>query len=414
MERVVIVGASLAGVNAAKAIRRSGFDGEVVVLDRQSHSPYDRPPLSKDFLTGDGNEASLALRAANELDVDWWSDSTALGLDVKTQRITVAQAADSQELTYDGLVIANGAEPRALPGVTDGPLLGNVFELRTLDDARAIRAAMFQIGRPSDRMLVCGAGFIGAEVAASARQLGFEVILIDLAEAPLERVLPRDAGMLIAKLHRSHGVDVRLGTGVESVSKSGAELSATLSDGSTEPVDIVVVGIGVIPATDWLASSGLELANGVRVDEQCVAGPNIVAAGDIAMWPNRRFGGKLMRIEQWDNAVEMGAFAGRRLVDVLAGRTTEDVFEPVPWFWSDQFDRKIQLAGVVSETSEIVQGSYTKHRFVEIFAEGSRLCGALAWNRPRHAIMARQLIANGASMAEAREKLAPPPPSAQS
>jgi len=408
--RVVVVGASLAGVNAARAIRRHGFDGQIVVLDRQPHSPYDRPPLSKTFLTGDGDEASLSLRLANELDVDWWPNSIAEHLDVSRQCVAVSQPSKTLELAYDGLVVANGAEPRSLPGVSDGALVGRkVFELRTLDDARALRTAMVQAAQRKGRVVVCGAGFIGAEVAASGRQLGLSVTLVDIGAAPLERVLPSDAGMLVAALHQTHGVDVRLGTGLEEVSESGSELSVSFSDGSVEMVDIVVVGIGVVPSTGWLVGSGLTLENGVRVDAQCVAGPNIVAAGDIAEWPNTRFGGKLMRVEQWDNAVEMGSFAGRRLVDLLDGRSTEAVFAPVPWFWSDQFDRKIQLAGVVSQSSEIVQGSYSEQRFVEIFADGPKLCGALAWNRPRHAIMARQLIVDGATISEARERLAPPP-----
>lgn len=410
MARVVIIGASLAGTQAAQTMRRAGFEGDLVMIGDEPHLPYDRPPLSKNYLTDDEpDEEKLRLRAAADpeaLGVDWRLGRSAVSLDPEAKTVTLD---DGEELGYDGAIIATGASPRRLPG---SDALAGVAELRTLDDARALRAAL--LDGPS-RVAVCGAGFIGAEVAASVRQRGIDVTLIDAAPAPLDRVLDRSAGMAVADLHRSHGVDVRLGVGVERfepASDDAARVGAVvLSDGLSVEADLVVVGIGVIPNTGWLDGSRLTVDNGIVVDETCLAAPGLVACGDVARWPNRRFGGRLMRIEQWDNAVDMGMYAGKRLLAELGhGDTTvEDlgVYEPVPWFWSDQYDRKIQLAGVTAERHEIVQGTIEEGRFVQAYADDhGLLIGALCWNRPRQAIVARQMIAGGETMEQARERLA--------
>jgi 3-phenylpropionate/trans-cinnamate dioxygenase ferredoxin reductase component len=277
-----------------------------------------------------------------------------------------------------------------------------VFVLRTVDDAVALRAALD--GRPR-RVVVVGAGFIGGEVAATARQRGLDVTLIEAAPAPLARVLDADAGLAVAELHRAHGVDVRLGVGVAGLVGDGRVEGVALADGTTVEADVVVVGIGVEPCTDWLVGSGLALDDGVVCDETCLAAPGVVAAGDVCRWPHRRLGGRLLRVEQWDNAVEQGGYVARRLLAGAAGEQIEP-FEPVPWFWSDQYDRKIQLAGVPGPQRAVVHGSLAEQRFVQLYGDRDRLVGVLAWNRPRHAVQGRQLIADGASVDDARAALA--------
>ncbi len=424
--RVVIVGASLAGMQAAQTMRRSGFDGEIVMVGAESHYPYDRPPLSKQFLAGNWDEEKLTLRGAvdpTEHDLTWMLGQPATGLDLANRDIAIGD----ERVAYDGLIIATGATPRALPGVD----LEGVHVLRTLDDARSLRTDLAQgeVVQPR-RVCVIGAGFIGAEVAATAQQLGHQVTMVEAAEAPLARVLDLETGMAIAELHRSNGVDVRLGVGVEAIRGDGGEdgrvNQVVLSDGTTIETDVVVVGIGVIPSTEWLAESGLELDNGIVCDNTCLAAPGVVVAGDIARWPNQRYGNKMMRVEQWDNAIEQGAYAGKRLLawlnqadsdqadsdqtvsdQVPADHSDIEPYAPVPWFWSDQYDRKIQLAGVPSKTAELVHGSLEERRFVQIYADADgAFVGAVAWNRPRHAIKARQLLIRGRTLDEAREELA--------
>ena len=407
MTTVVVVGASLAGVQATQVLRREGFDGRLVVVGQESHRPYDRPPLSKEYLTApEPDEERLLLRATADpeaLDLDWRLGRRATALSTDDRTVVLD---DGEELGWDGLVVATGARPRRLPGqgADDGSgLQPGLHELRTLDDARGLRAA---IDGGARRLVVCGAGFIGAEVAASARQRGLEVTLIDAAPIPMDRVLDAAAGMAVADLHRSHGVDVRLGVKVVGLEASAdGTRSVTLDDGSELTADAVVVGVGVIPNSEWLEGSGLTVDDGLVTDASTLAGAGVVAAGDVARWPNRRFGGRMMRVEQWDNAIDMGAHAARRLLVELDGGEPAS-FEPVPWFWSDQYDRKMQLAGLIGSTAEVVQGSMAEGRFVQLYGDDEgRLCGALCWNRPRQAIQARQLVAEGESIDVARERL---------
>ena len=406
MTTLVVAGASLAGVQAAQVLRRQGFDGRLVMVGDESHRPYDRPPLSKEYLTAETpDEDRLLLRATADpdaLDLEWRLGRRASALTLADRTLVLD---DGEELTWDGLVVATGARPRRLPGQTsdDGSLRPGLHELRTLDDARRLRAA---IDGGATRLVVCGAGFIGAEVAASARQRGLEVTLVDAAPVPMDRVLDNEAGQAVADLHRSNGVDVRLGVKVVGLdTPSTGAASVALDDGSELVADAVVIGIGVMPNAEWLDGSGLTIDDGLVADETSLAGPGVVTAGDVARWPNPRFGGRMMRVEQWDNAIDMGGHAARRLLAELAGDEPSP-FEPVPWFWSDQYDRKIQLAGLVGPTTEVVQGSMAEGRFVQLYADDDgRFCGALCWNRPRQAIQARQLVAEGESIDVARERL---------
>ncbi len=419
MKTIVVVGASLAGTHAAAAIRKSGFDQELVIIGREPHRPYDRPPLSKEFLTGGGDEARLPLPAAAEdrLEATWRIDVDALSLDVDARSIELS---DGSLLAFDGLVIASGASARSLPSAVtvtsvDGldnrdPSPGGVVTLRTLDDARRLRDLL--VGEPKS-VVVCGAGFIGAEVAASAHQMGLDVTVVDVAAAPLSRVLDVSIGHALCRFFEQQGVTMLMGEAIDVVETSGGGVSSVvLSSARRLQADVLVVGIGALPETGWLEGSGLDLGSGpgsgVVVDQFCRAGEAIVAAGDVASWPNRLFGGRMMRVEQWDNAVEMGQYAGRSLVAAMQGTQPDEPYQPVPWFWSDQFDRKIQLAGVVSPDWHDTVGSPDDDRFVRaFFDDDTHLCGVLAWNRPRQAIIGRQLVAAGTNRAEALERLTP-------
>ena len=272
--------------------------------------------------------------------------------------------------------------------------------LRSLDDARALKAAL-EAG-PA-RVVVVGCGFIGAEVAASARERGLDVTIVEAAAAPLGRVLDEAAGMAIADLHRGHGVDVRLGTGVERVVADGGSVTAVeLSGGDTLPTTVVVVGIGVVPNTEWLTSSGLTLDDGVVTDVRCVAAPGVVAVGDVARWPSGRLGGRT------DTGGAVGTTRSRWATTARSSSSGSPTvpYDPVAWFWSDQYDRKIQLAGVAGPVAEVVQGSIAEQRFVQLYLDSDgRPTGALCWNRPRQAILARQHLATGASADELRSAL---------
>jgi 3-phenylpropionate/trans-cinnamate dioxygenase ferredoxin reductase subunit len=269
--------------------------------------------------------------------------------------------------------------------------------LRELDDALALREMLH--ARP--KVVVIGAGFIGAEVAATCRQRGLDVTLLEMLPQPMVRGLGSELGSVIAAVHRDHGVDLRLGVTVESIDGDGEGQvqSVRLGDGSRVDADVVVVGVGVVPATSWLESSGLAIDNGVVCDPSCLAAPNIVAAGDVARFPNELFDGQLMRLEHWTNATEQGVHAARRLLGHL------DAFAPVPFVWSDQYDRKIQTVGVVSPDADlhVAHGTLADRQFVALFGKGGRIVGALGFNRARNVMQYRRLISERASWETALE-----------
>ena len=384
LEQIVVVGASLAGLRAAEELRLRGYSGTISLVGDEPHRPYERPPLSKQVLAGSKPPESTALSVVHgtldDLDLDWRLGQSATGLDLDERAVLLG---GGERLPFDGLVIATGASPKRLPG-TDH--LDGVHTLRTLDDCLAIRAALDAAPR---RVAVVGAGFIGAEVAATCRGRGIDVSLIEALPVPLERGLGPEMGSVVADVHRDHGVDVRLGVGVVLIEGGDRVERIRLTDGVVLDIDLVVIGIGVSPNTDWLDGSGLTIDNGVVCDATCTAAPGVVAAGDVARWPNIRFD-EAMRVEHWDNAIAMGTHAAQSL---LAGDAAQP-FDPIPWFWSDQYDRKIQLAGRAAPDDhvEVVSGSVEDRRFVAFYGRDGRVVGVLGMNQPAKVMRWRSLV----------------------
>ncbi len=379
MERgVVVVGASLAGLRAVETLRTEGFDGPVTLVGAEDHLPYDRPPLSKKVLSGEWEPDRIALRRDGGLDalgLDARLGVRAVGLDVAEQ---IVRLSDGSVATYDALVIATGSEVRRLPGQ---PELEGLHVLRTLDDSLALRAALTH-GSP--RVVVVGAGFIGSEVAATAHGLGCAVTVVEALPVPLVRALGAEMGAACAALHRDHGVDLRLGVGVEGFDGRDRVEGVRLTDGAVVPADVVVVGVGVAPATGWLEGSGLALRDGVVCDASLAAGPpGVYAAGDVCRWPNELFGEE-MRVEHWTNAAEQGAHAARAIVASAAGNRPSP-YAPVPFFWSDQYGLKLQFLGRAAPDDEVrvVEGSTEDHGFVALYGRAGRLRGVFGMARPK-------------------------------
>ena len=401
MRTVVVVGASLAGLRATETLRREGFDGRVVLVGAEAHFPYDRPPLSKQLLAGEWEPEDLALRRApyDELEIELRLGVRATALDAPGRVLTLD---DGESLAFDGALLATGAAPRVLPGMPD---LDGIFLLRTVDDALELRSRL----DAGPRVVVVGAGFIGSEVAATCRMRGLQVTVLEALPAPLVRGLGPVLGMVCGELHRDHGVDLRLGVGVAAIEGDGRVERVRLDDGTTVDADVVVVGVGVVPVTDWLEGSGLVLDNGIVCDETLLAAPGIVAAGDVARWPNRRFDGEMMRLEHWTNAAEQGVAAAKRLLfDFRPAVDGEmpDAYSPVPFVWSDQYDRKIQSVGHFrgDDEMEVVYGSLEERRFVAVFGRNERLVGALGFSMPAKVMQYRKMIEERATFADALER----------
>ena len=403
----VIVGASLAGINAARTLRLQGHTGSIIVVDADSERPYDRPPLSKQMLTGEWEPEKILLPAGKEdLDLEFRLGVRAKAVDLAARQITLEGADGTVANTaFDSLIIASGASARRLP---DTAGIAGVHVVRTLADSLALRA---ELEAGPSRVVVIGAGFIGAEVASSCRKRGIEVTLVEAMPLPLERILGAEMGRVCAQVHIENSVDLRLGTGVlqlETEIVDGVEkvVGVALTDGTSVATEVVVVGIGVTLNVDWLEGSGLTLDDGVVCDNTLLAAPGVVAAGDIARYPSARFG-RMLRVEHWETAIAGGEAAARRLLAEASGETPV-VFDPIPWFWSDQYDRKIQLAGrpMPTDTCVVVHGSTDEFRFVALYGDGDRLTGVLGMNRPRHVVQLRALFEEGASFSEACERAA--------
>ncbi len=392
MNSVVIVGASLAGIRCAGSLRRSGFEGSITLVGDEAHRPYDRPPLSKQYLNGDWDVDRLQLVKPDmwdDLDLALHTSNPAVRLDVGTTSVALA---DGSVVSGDAIVLATGARPRTL---ARSDALAGVHVLRTLDDASALRS---ELEGEAKNVVVIGAGFIGAEAAATAHLAGHKVTIIEAGAVPMERGLGPVIGTICGDLHREEGVDLRLSTGVRSLLGDNAIAGVELDDGSVLAADVVVIGIGVVPNTEWLDDSGLTIDNGIVANEFCEAAPNIYVAGDVARWTNPMFDGELMRVEHWENAVEQGNYVGRR----IAGTETE-AFAPVPWFWSDQYSYKIQLAGrpLGTDDMKIIDGTIEEKRFAAIFGRNGMLTGVFGLNRPKHVMQYRMQMTQGATWDDA-------------
>ncbi|CAM3609664.1 NAD(P)/FAD-dependent oxidoreductase [Smaragdicoccus niigatensis] len=366
--RLVVVGASLAGLRAVEAARKSGFDGQITLVGSEEHLPYDRPPLSKAYLD-DAEPPTVEFRdevtLRGELAVELELGIAATGLDTDSRVIALA---DGRELTYDALVIATGATARRLPG-TDS--LVGVHALRTLDDAAQIRAAL----NAGARTVVIGAGFIGSEIASGARKRGLPVTVIEALPTPLIRAVGEEMGSRLARLHVENGTELRCGAGVERLEGNGRVELVVLSDGTKIRADLVVVGIGAVPATDWLRGSGLRIDNGIVCDENLWTGtPGVYAAGDVANWHNPLFG-RRMRLEHWTSAAQQGASAARNALNPDAAKP----YSTVPYFWSDWYGSRIQFVGS-PDADEIVTIEDRGDRLTALYRAGDRLSGALTLN----------------------------------
>jgi NADPH-dependent 2,4-dienoyl-CoA reductase/sulfur reductase-like enzyme len=394
-DRIVIVGASLAGLRAAESLRLHGHDGPIVIVGDERHLPYDRPPLSKQVLTGRITAEATALPIPADLGAEWVLGTAAVGVDLGRRRVKLAGGDD---LAWDGLVIATGAHPRHLPWAPPGP---GIHYLRTLDDAVALRADL----TASQGLVVIGAGFIGLEVATSAAALGVPTVVLEALLVPLERALGPEVGRAVMDWHRAKGVDLRTGVAVRSLAGVGAAApggrprAVILADGTAIEADTVVVGIGVAPATGWLEGSGIDLADGVRCDSslRALSGgrplPEVVAAGDVARWDHPDYG-EAVRVEHWTNATEAGEAAALTLLGKGPGP-----FTPVPYFWSDQHGVKLQFVGraAAGDDTLLLEGSFAEDRLLLAYGRAGRLVGALGVRRPARVMALQRMIGEGSA-----------------
>ncbi|MFF9031576.1 NAD(P)/FAD-dependent oxidoreductase [Streptomyces iakyrus] len=385
MRTVAVVGASLAGLSAARSLRKQGYDGRLVVIGEELHRPYDRPPLSKEFLAGGIGEADLALEPDDEdLQAEWLLGARAAGLGTTPRAVRLS---DGREVRADGIVIATGASARTLPGM-DG--LAGVHTLRTLDDARALRDELARGGR----LVVIGGGFIGAEVASTARALGLDVTIVEAAPTPLAGPLGATMGGIVSGLHADHGVRLLCGVGVKGLSGETRVDAVLMEDGRSIPADIVVVGVGARPCVDWLAGSGVELDDGVKCGADgrtSLAG--VVAVGDCASWYDPR-AGTHRRVEHWTGARERPDAAVAALLSW--GESEPGVPRP-PYFWSDQYGVKIQFAGNASRADSVTieEGAADDRDVLAVYRRAGRPVAVLGMNQPRLFMRWRkQLAAN--------------------
>jgi len=399
ISRLVIVGASLAGLRAAQAARKAGFDGELVMVGEERHLPYTRPPLSKELLAGEHSVDQVHL-PCDTLDAEWRLGVPAASLDRARRRVVLA---DGDEVAYDRLILATGSRARRWPGA--GAELDGVHVLRNVDDSVALRAAFAH--RP--RVAIVGAGFIGCEVAQTARKDDLAVTLIDIAATPMLPLGP-ELGEWCADLHRDHGVDLRLGTGVAGLLGDGRVEAVELASGELVAADVVVIGLGALPNTDWLTGSGLQVDPGLACHATltAVGDPDILGAGDIVSWPHPLAGGETLRIEHWTVAAEQGQLAGR---NALVASDERKPYDAPPYFWSDQYDAKIQSLGLPAraERLELLESTRDRARVVYAGERDGRLIGIVAINAARRLGSYRVALAHPPVFEELRATVAADP-----
>jgi 3-phenylpropionate/trans-cinnamate dioxygenase ferredoxin reductase subunit len=377
-----IVGANLAGGRAAESLRERGFEGRIVLIGAEPDRPYERPPLSKPaFTRGETPPEKVYLRPPeyydeNRIELRLGARATALDPRARTVHLLGGEA-----LSYDKLLIATGTGVRRLsvPGVD----LAGVHYLRTIRDAEAIGADLAR----AQRVVVIGAGFIGAEMAATARVLGKDVTLLEMLPVPLGRALGTEMGQLCGAIHRDHGTDLRLGVTITALRGSGRVEEVVLGDGTSIPADLVVVGVGVAPNVDWLEGSGIALENGVVVNEQTESSlPDVYAAGDVANWPNPLLGHRL-RVEHYDNAQNQALHAAGAMLGA------SEQYAPVPYFWSDQYELTLQYVGHAAGGETLaIRGDVEKRSFTAFYVDGDRVQAAFLVDRPREMLPTRRIL----------------------
>jgi 3-phenylpropionate/trans-cinnamate dioxygenase ferredoxin reductase component len=365
----VIVGASLAGAKAAETLREEGFDGRVVLVGTEEERPYERPPLSKDYLRGEAGREKVYVHDEGfyaEHDIELRLGRTALSLDTANTRLELD---DGEQLSYDRLLLTTGAEPRRLS--VPGAELDGVFYLRSVRDSDALRERLDHGGA----VVVVGAGWIGAEVAASARQRGLDVTLVEPASVPLERVLGKEIGAIYRDIHADHGVRMLMGTGVEAFEGDGAVERVRTSDGRIVDCDFVVVGVGVQPRTALAAEAGLAICNGVLVDEWLRAtAPSVFAAGDVAN-AQHPFYGEPIRVEHWANALNQAPAAARNMLGQSAS------YDRLPYFFSDQYDVGMEYSGLARGCDRVVlRGDPAEREFVAFWMFEDRVMAGMNVN----------------------------------
>lgn len=394
-ERLVVVGASLAGLRAVEGARKAGFEGWITLIGAEQHLPYDRPPLSKAYLEDSGEEPEpTTFRAEeflrDELGVELLLGKAATGLDVARKVVQVGNSA----VGYDGAVLATGAAARHLPG---SEYLRGVHRLRTLDDAIAVRSAL----DAGARTVVIGAGFIGSEIASGASKRGLEVTVVEAQPTPLVRAVGEEMGRICAALHHRNGTDLRCGVGVSRLEGDGRVERVVLSDGTVVSADLVVVGVGADPATDWLRDSGLDLDDGIGCDATLWTGtPGVYAAGDVARWHNGLFE-RSMRLEHWTSAAEQGALAARNALNPDSAKE----YRTVPYFWSDWYGSRIQFVGIpqAEEVRVMSDEQAGDDRTLALYRAGDRLVGALTINGQAVIMKYRGMIMKQVAWQEALE-----------
>ncbi len=392
---VVIVGAGQAGGWAARTLRKEGFAGIITLIGDELWPPYERPPLSKGVLQGDVEPASTHLFPDADwsaLDISWSAGSRVRSLDRHARTLLLD---DGSEVRWDRLILCTGGRSRTLipPGMNEA-----CETLRTIDDAQRLRKRF----RTSRRLLVIGGGWIGLEVAATARELGLEVTLVEAGERLCARSLPQDVSSRLLDLHREHGVQVMLNTGISAaIQQADGSIQVKLSrPGQLSDflsVDLMVAGIGMIANDELASAAGLECNGGIIVDAGCrTSDPVIFAAGDVAVSPNSWMGCS-GRLESWQNAQEQGIAAA------LSAMGRAVLHDPIPWFWSDQFGVNLQIQGVVCDADQVVvrdmAGDVGEVRTINFYLRAGRLRGVVGLNTPKEVRMSKKMIANAASPA---------------
>ena len=403
MAHIAVVGGSLAGLRAVETLRTDGFDGEITVVNAEDTAPYDRPPLSKKFLSGEWEADRIQLRKTSDIEslsAHWLNNTSATALNIAARELTLST---SSVMHYDACIIATGGIARELP---QQPQARGIHQLRTLHDAQALREEL----QPGKKLVVIGAGFIGLEAAATATKRGAKVTVLEGLDAPLIRALGPEMGAAIGAVHERNGVAIHCGVQVASINGDAKVTGVTLTNGETIEADVVIVGIGVAPATQWCSESGLTIDDGIVCDANLNAGPaNVFVAGDVLRWPNGMFKDiePTMRVEHWTNAAEQGAVAAQNLVATLRNEPMQP-YSAVPFFWSDQFDARIQFLGRAFATStvDVVAGSVADGRWCAMFSTNDRLTGVLGVSMPKLVMPSRAMLSTYTSRYDALQHFA--------